>query len=94
MDTTFDINKVDEERLAESASYGQIRAIAFKFSKNKAGEIDFQLQKQLQGCLYGFSKRNELSFQEAHKLISTTKTLPKKYTDAITQYLADNPEVN
>ena len=94
MDTTFDINQVDKERLAESASYGQIRAIAFKFSKDKAGKINFRLQKQIQGCLYGFSKRNELSFQEAHKLISTTKTLPKKYTDAITQYLADNPEVN
>ena len=29
MDTTFDINQVDKERLAEPASYGQIRAIAF-----------------------------------------------------------------
>ena len=94
MDTTFDINQVDKERLAEPASYGQIRAISYKFSKSKAGKINFRLQKQIQGCLYGFSKRNELSFQEAHKLISTTKTLPKKYTDAITQNLADNPEVS
>ena len=94
MDTTFDINQVDKERLAEPASYGQIRAIAFKFSKNQAGKINFRLQKQIQGCLYGFSKRNDLSFQEAHKLISTTKTLPKKYKDAITQYLDDNPEVS
>ena len=94
MDTTFDINQVDKERLAEPASYGQIRAISYKFSKSKAGKINFRLQKQIQGCLYGFSKRNELSFQEAHKLISTTKTLPKKYKDAITQYLDDNPEVS
>ena len=94
MDTSFDINQVDKERLAESASYGQIRAISYKFSKSKAGKINFRLQKQIQGCLYGFSKRKELSFQEAHKLISTTKTLPKKYKDAITQYLDDNPEVS
>ena len=94
MDTTFDINQVDKERLAEPASYGQIRAISYKFSKSKAGKINFRLQKQIQGCLYGFSKRNDLSFQEAHKLISTTKTLPKKYKDAITQYLDDNPEVS
>ena len=66
MDTTFDINQVDKERLAEPASYGQIRAISYKFSKSKAGKINFRLQKQIQGCLYGFSKRNELSFQEAH----------------------------
>tara|TARA_R100001244_G_scaffold31989_1_gene30464 strand:+ start:69 stop:353 length:285 start_codon:yes stop_codon:yes gene_type:complete len=94
MDTTFDINKVDDERLNEPASYGQIRAISFKFSKNKPAKDKWAYQKQIVGCLYGFAKNGKLTFQEAHKLISTTKTLPKKYTDAIEQYLADNPEVS
>ena len=44
MDTTFDINKVDDERLQEPASYGQIRAISFKFSKNQPAKKKWSYQ--------------------------------------------------
>ena len=93
MDTTFDINNIDEERQGQPASYKQVRAISFKFSKLKAGKMNWQRQKRISGCLYSLVKENKLSFKQAHTMLSTTKKLPQKYETLISAYLEANPEV-
>ena len=92
MNTTFDISKIDTERQGAPASYGQIKAISYKFSKLKSGKSNYRLQKQIQGCLYGFAKEGKFSFKEAHTMLSEKKSLPKKYSDAIALYLSENLE--
>ena len=92
MDTTFDINKIDEERLSQAATYPQVRAISFKFSKLKSGKINWQRQKRISGCLYNLVKENKLSFNQAHLMLSKNKKLPKVYEDLIAAYLEANPE--
>lgn len=91
MDTTFDITKIDEERLSQPATYNQVRALSFKFAKRKNGTMDWSLQKQLLGCLYGLIKANKLSFSQANTLFSK-QTLPKVFKDMIAAYLESNPE--
>tara|TARA_R110002051_G_scaffold84560_2_gene149869 strand:- start:2152 stop:2433 length:282 start_codon:yes stop_codon:yes gene_type:complete len=92
MDTTFDITKIDEERLSQPASWKQVKAISFKFAKLQSGKINWQKQKRIYGCMYNLLKEGKLSFKEAHVLLSTTKTLPKKYEALINVYLEANPE--
>lgn len=92
MDTTFDITKIDEERLSQPATYNQVRAISFKFTKLKNGKINWQKQKRIYGCMYNLLKEGKLSFNEAHVLLSTSQTFPKKYEALINVYLEANPE--
>ena len=92
MDTTFDINSIDEERQGQPASYKQVRAISFKFSKLNSGKINWQRQKRIAGCLYSLVKQNKLTFMQGHTLLSKTKKLPEKYETLITSYLEANPE--
>ena len=87
MDTTFDITKIDEERLAQPSTYNQLKAIATKFSKLKSGKVDWQRQKRILATLYGLQKEGKLSFQQAHLMLSKSKTLPKVYEDMIILYL-------
>ena len=93
MDTTFDINTIDEERLSQAATYPQVRAISFKFSKLKSGQINYQRQKRISGCLYSLVKQNKLSFKQAHTMLSKTKKFPEKYETLISSYLEANQEV-
>ena len=93
MDTTFDINNIDEERQGQPASYKQVRAISLKFSKLKSGKINWQRQKRISGCLYSLVKQKKLTFKQAHTMISKTKKLPEKYETLISSYLKANQEV-
>ena len=93
MDTTFDINNIDEERQGQPASHKQVRAISYKFSKLKSGKINWQRQKRIYGCLYSLVKQNKLSFKQAHIMLSKTKKLPEKYETLISSYLEANQEV-
>ena len=88
--TTFDINKIDAEKLKSPATWNQCGGLSKKFAR-KADKMDWRLQKQINSCLYGFAKDGKLSFGDAHKMFSLKK-LPKKYSDAISAYLADNLE--
>ena len=92
MDTTFDINNIDEERQGQPASYDQVKAISFKFSKLKSGKLNWQQQKRIAGCLWSLVKQNKLTFLQAHIMLSKTKKLPEKYETLITSYLEANPE--
>jgi len=92
--TTFDINKMDKERLSSPATWGQVQGISYRFGKtgySQSGKTDYRKQSQIRGCLWGLVKVNKLSFKQAHGLMNA-KTFPKVYKDAISQYLADNPE--
>jgi len=91
MDTTFDINKIDEERLSQPATYNQVRGLSLKFAKKNNGTMDWKLQKQVLGCLYGLIKANKLTFQQANNLFSK-KALPKVFKDMINAYIESNPE--
>ena len=58
----------------------------------KKGELillNWKLQKQIQGCLYGLAKDQRLTFKKAHMLLKG-KTLPKVYFDKINLYLKEN----
>jgi hypothetical protein len=91
MDTTFDINKIDDDRLSQPATFNQVKALSYKFAKKDNGTMDWRLQKQLLGCLYGLIKDNKLSFNQAHGLFQK-KTLPKVFKDMISAYIKSNPE--
>jgi len=90
--TTFDIAKIDKERLAQPSTYNQLKAISYKFSKLKSGKMNWQRQKRIIATLYSLQKQEKLSFQQAHKMLSTSKTLPKVYEDLILAYIEANPE--
>ena len=51
--------------------------------------MNWKLQKQIQGCLYGLAKDQRLTFKKAHMLLQG-KTLPKVYFDKINLYLKEN----
>ena len=87
MDTTFDITKIDEDRLAQPSTYNQLKAIATKFSKLKSGKVDWQRQKRILATLYSLQKAGKLSFKQAHVMLSKTKKLPEVYEDMITLYI-------
>ena len=53
--------------------------------------MDWSLQKQVLGCLYGLIKANKLTFQQANNLFSK-KALPKVFKDLIDAYIESNPE--
>ena len=86
MENTFNINDFDKDRHAEPASFPQCRAIGYKFAK-KGTVMNWRLQKQIQGCMYGLAKENRLTFKKADSLLKG-KTLPKVYFDKIKAYLA------
>lgn len=90
MENTFDINSFDKATQSKPATYNQCRGLSYKFSKT-GDKINWKLQKQILGCLYGLSKREEhfLSFKKANELFSK-KSLPKVYLDAIALYLKEN----
>jgi len=88
MDTTFDITKIDEDRLAQPSTYNQLKGIATKFSKLKSGKVDWQRQKRILATLYSLQKAGKLSFKQAHVMLSKTKKLPEVYEDMITLYIA------
>tara|TARA_Y100000361_G_scaffold113160_1_gene103526 strand:+ start:2146 stop:2427 length:282 start_codon:yes stop_codon:yes gene_type:complete len=92
MDTTFNIENFDKDRLSGPATWNQCDAIGKKFAKRKDGSIDWRRHKQIRACLYNEIKQGNLHFDYASNLISTAKKLPKKYADKITGYLADNLE--
>lgn len=91
MENTFDINSFDKATQSGKATYNQCKGLSYKFAKKKDGTMDWKLQKQIYGCLYGLSKREEhfLTFKKANELFSK-KSLPKAYTDAIALYLKEN----
>tara|TARA_R100001594_G_C4016547_1_gene258211 strand:+ start:1041 stop:1334 length:294 start_codon:yes stop_codon:yes gene_type:complete len=93
MDTTFDINNIDEERQGQPATHAQVRAISLKFSKLKSGKINWERQKRIYGCLYSLIKQGKLSFKQAHIMLSKTKKFPEKYETLIDSYLEANKEV-
>jgi len=88
MENTFDINSFDKERTTSPASFKQCQAVGYKFAK-KGDKMNWKLQKQIQGCLYGLAKDNRLSFKKAHTLLQG-KSLPKVYLDKIALYLKEN----
>tara|TARA_R100000742_G_C4273236_1_gene92737 strand:+ start:994 stop:1269 length:276 start_codon:yes stop_codon:yes gene_type:complete len=87
-DNTFDINSFDKDRHGAPASFKQCQAIGYKFAK-KGDTMNWKLQKQIQGCLYGLAKDNRLTFKKAHSLLQG-KSLPKVYFDKIKLYLQEN----
>jgi len=92
--TTFDINKMDKERLSSPATWGQVQGISYRFGKtgySQSGKTDYRKQSRIRGCLWGLVKVNKLSFKQAHTLMNA-KTFPKVYRESIKQYLKDNPE--
>jgi hypothetical protein len=88
MENTFDINSFDKDRTTSPASFKQCQAVAYKFAK-KGEKMNWKLQKQIQGCLYGLAKDNRLNFKKAHTLLQG-KSLPKVYLDKIDLYLKEN----
>ena len=88
MENTFDINSFDKDRTTSPASFKQCQAVGYKFAK-KGDKMNWKLQKQIQGCLYGLAKDNRLSFKKAHTLLQG-KSLPKVYLDKIALYLKEN----
>lgn len=91
MENTFDINSFDKDTQSGKATYGQCKGLSYKFAKQKDGSMNWKLQKQIYGCLYGLSKREKhfLTFKKADELFSK-KSLPKVYLDAIALYLKEN----
>ena len=85
MENTFNINDFDKDRHAQPASFPQCRAIGLKFAK-KGSVMNWRLQKQITGCMYGLAKENRLTFKKADSLLKG-KTLPKVYFDKIKLYL-------
>ncbi len=88
MENTFDINSFDKDRTTSPASFKQCQAVGYKFAKT-GDKMNWKLQKQIQGCLYGLAKDNRLSFKKAHTLLQG-KSLPKVYLDKIALYLKEN----
>jgi len=88
MENTFDINSFDKDRTSAPASFKQCQAVGYKFAKT-GDKMNWKLQKQIQGCLYGLAKDNRLSFKKAHTLLQG-KSLPKVYLDKIALYLKEN----
>jgi len=88
MENTFDINSFDKERTTSPASFKQCQAVGYKFAKT-GDKMNWKLQKQIQGCLYGLAKDNRLSFKKAHTILQG-KSLPKVYLDKIALYLKEN----
>ena len=88
MENTFDINSFDKDRTTSPASFKQCQAVGYKFAKT-GDKMNWKLQKQIQGCLYGLAKDNRLSFKKAHTLLQG-KSLPKVYLDKIDLYLKEN----
>ena len=88
MENTFDINSFDKDRTTSPASFKQCQAVAYKFAK-KGDKMNWKLQKQIQGCLYGLAKDDRLNFKKAHTLLQG-KSLPKVYLDKIALYLKEN----
>jgi hypothetical protein len=88
MENTFDINSFDKDRTGAPASFKQCQAIGYKFAK-KVDTMQWKLQKQIQGCLYGLAKDQRLTFKKAHQLLQGN-TLPKVYFDKINLYLQQN----
>ena len=92
--TTFDINKIDKEQLANPATWGQVQGISYRFGKTdflQKGKTNYQVQSQIRGCLWGLAKKGKLSFQKGHVLMNA-KTFPKVYQTLIQEYLDANPE--
>tara|TARA_R110000764_G_scaffold238509_1_gene335751 strand:+ start:800 stop:1069 length:270 start_codon:yes stop_codon:yes gene_type:complete len=87
MENTFDINSFDKDRTSSPASFKQCQAVAYKFAK-KGENMNWKLQKQIQGCLYSLAKDDRLSFKRAHQLLQG-KTLPKAFFDKIDLYLKE-----
>jgi len=88
MENTFDINSFDKDRTTSPASFKQCQAVGYKFAK-VGDKMNWKLQKQIQGCLYGLAKDNRLSFKKAHTILQG-KSLPKVYLDKIALYLKEN----
>ena len=88
MENTFDINSFDKDRTTSPASFKQCQAVGYKFAKT-GDKMNWKLQKQIQGCLYGLAKDNRLSFKKAHQILQG-KSLPKVYFDKIALYLKEN----
>ena len=88
MENTFDINSFDKDRTTSPASFKQCQAVGYKFAKT-GDKMNWKLQKQIQGCLYGLAKDNRLNFKKAHTLLQG-KSLPKVYLDKIDLYLKEN----
>ena len=88
MENTFDINSFDKDRTTSPASFKQCQAVGYKFAKT-GDKMNWKLQKQIQGCLYGLAKGNRLSFKKAHQILQG-KSLPKVYLDKIALYLKEN----
>ena len=88
MENTFDINSFDKDRTTSPASFKQCQAVGYKFAKT-GDKMNWKLQKQIQGCLYGLAKDNRLSFKKAHQILQG-KSLPKVYLDKIDLYLKEN----
>ena len=49
--------------------------------------MNWQRQKRVLATLYSLQKEGKLSFQQAHKMLSTSKTLPKVYEDLMNVYI-------
>ena len=89
MENTFDINTFSEERQAEPASYKQCQALGFHFAKQKNGNMDWRLAKQVTAMLYGKSKEGKFSFKQASAQFNK-KPMPKVFKDAIDLYISQN----
>ena len=71
--TTFDINKINKEQLANPATWGQVQGISYRFGKTKylqKGKTDYRIQSQIRGCLWGLVKKGKLSFLEKCHIMS------------------------
>ena len=66
------------------------QGLGYKFAKDPSTDkMNWRLQKQIQGCLYGLAKEKRFTFKKANELF-TKKVLPKAYFDKIDLYLKEN----
>ena len=87
MGNTFEINEFSKEDREAKATYGQCRAIGFKFAKQKNGKIDWLLQKRITAHLLSQANAGKFSFQKAHEAFNK-KTLSKVYLRQIDEYIS------
>ena len=52
--------------------------------------MEWQRQKRVLATLYSLQKEGKLSFQQAHKMLSTSKTLPQVYEDLMNVYIENH----
>ena len=83
--STFSIED-HQDKKDRAATFNQCRGLAARWSKDKAGNMNWVKQKRIQATLWANSQAGKLSFSQAHMLFNKTK-VPAKYIKQINAYL-------